>query len=201
MAPPHGLQLSNFLSIRNVSTPCCANASAALAPAGPPPTTATRSLRPSGKESPAQTTTLASAKDLVFFSPVTLAPAKRLRFCLVERPAARAVAARALAASPMVPAPRGGAVAAGGATGAGPVTTCGDGAVGATRGAIKLDMVGSVNQKCRELGSLVLETARSSFLINCKGNANTVTCVCWYASFMKVLCYNSFYIIDLMFMS
>jgi len=59
----------------------------------------------------------------------------------------------------MVPAPRSGAVAAGGATGAGLVTTCGDGTVGATRGAIKLDMVGS-DQKCRELGSLVLETAR-----------------------------------------
>mmetsp|Transcript_45815 Transcript_45815/g.102792 ORF Transcript_45815/g.102792 Transcript_45815/m.102792 type:complete len:203 (+) Transcript_45815:1301-1909(+) len=48
MAPPHGLQLSNFLSIKKVSMPACARVSAAHAPPGPPPTTATRSLRPPG---------------------------------------------------------------------------------------------------------------------------------------------------------
>ncbi len=36
------LQLSSFLSIRNASTPFCASVSAAQAPPGPPPMTATR---------------------------------------------------------------------------------------------------------------------------------------------------------------
>ena len=47
IAPPHGLQLSIFLSTRKVSQPPLAKVSAAHAPAGPPPMTATRSLRPS----------------------------------------------------------------------------------------------------------------------------------------------------------
>lgn len=46
MAPPQGLQLSSFLSIRNVSMPPLANVSAAEPPAGPPPTMATRRFRP-----------------------------------------------------------------------------------------------------------------------------------------------------------
>ncbi|KAK2357551.1 geranylgeranyl diphosphate reductase, chloroplastic [Trifolium repens] len=46
MAPPHGLQLSIFLSMRKVSTPPFASVSAAAPPAGPPPMTATRRFRP-----------------------------------------------------------------------------------------------------------------------------------------------------------
>lgn len=42
MAPPHGLALSSFRSNKTVSIPfSCAKISAAQAPAGPPPTTAT----------------------------------------------------------------------------------------------------------------------------------------------------------------
>ena len=47
IAPPHGLQLSILRSTRKVSQPPLAKVSAAHAPAGPPPMTATRSLRPS----------------------------------------------------------------------------------------------------------------------------------------------------------
>lgn len=46
IAPPHGLQLSILRSIRNVSIPPLASVSAAAPPAGPPPITATRRLRP-----------------------------------------------------------------------------------------------------------------------------------------------------------
>lgn len=46
IAPPHGLQLSIFRSIRNVSIPPLARVSAAEPPAGPPPIMATRRLRP-----------------------------------------------------------------------------------------------------------------------------------------------------------
>ncbi|KAJ6676826.1 hypothetical protein OIU85_010044 [Salix viminalis] len=45
MAPPHGLQLSIFRSMRYVSMPPLANVSAAAPPAGPPPMTATLRLR------------------------------------------------------------------------------------------------------------------------------------------------------------
>mmetsp|Transcript_13886 Transcript_13886/g.35440 ORF Transcript_13886/g.35440 Transcript_13886/m.35440 type:complete len:202 (+) Transcript_13886:974-1579(+) len=44
IAPPQGLQLSIFRSISVTSMPACASVSAAHAPAGPPPTTATRSF-------------------------------------------------------------------------------------------------------------------------------------------------------------
>ena len=47
MAPPQGLQLSILRSIRYVSTPPLASVSAAQAPDGPPPITATRSGRSS----------------------------------------------------------------------------------------------------------------------------------------------------------
>lgn len=47
IAPPHGFATDGgFRSIRKVSTPPEARASAAEDPAGPPPTTAARSLRP-----------------------------------------------------------------------------------------------------------------------------------------------------------
>ena len=68
IAPPQGLQLSIFRSMRKVSIPSLANWSAALAPAGPPPTTATLSLRPSGKVTPAQTTTLDEAQAKLDFA-------------------------------------------------------------------------------------------------------------------------------------
>lgn len=57
MAPPHGLQLSILRSMRKVSTPPFARVSAAAPPAGPPPMTATRRLRPSsfGLDIPATT--------------------------------------------------------------------------------------------------------------------------------------------------
>lgn len=46
MAPPHGLAVEGLRSKRKVSTPPAARASAAEDPAGPPPITAARSLRP-----------------------------------------------------------------------------------------------------------------------------------------------------------
>ena len=46
MAPPQGLAADGALSKRKVSTPPEAKASAAEDPAGPPPITAARSLRP-----------------------------------------------------------------------------------------------------------------------------------------------------------
>lgn len=47
MAPPHGFATDGgFRSKRKVSTPPDARASAAEDPAGPPPITAARSLRP-----------------------------------------------------------------------------------------------------------------------------------------------------------
>lgn len=47
MAPPHGFGTDGgLLSNRKVSTPPVARASAAEDPAGPPPITAARSLRP-----------------------------------------------------------------------------------------------------------------------------------------------------------
>lgn len=46
IAPPHGLAVEGLRSKRKVSTPPAANASAAEEPAGPPPITAARSLRP-----------------------------------------------------------------------------------------------------------------------------------------------------------
>mmetsp|Transcript_47299 Transcript_47299/g.146460 ORF Transcript_47299/g.146460 Transcript_47299/m.146460 type:complete len:233 (+) Transcript_47299:1427-2125(+) len=61
MAPPQGLQLSSLRSMRKVSMPARARESAQEAPPGPPPTTATRSFRPSGSLRPAQRMTLASA--------------------------------------------------------------------------------------------------------------------------------------------
>jgi hypothetical protein len=45
IAPPQGFTLSNLRSIKNVSIPAFASTSAAQAPAGPPPTTATRSAK------------------------------------------------------------------------------------------------------------------------------------------------------------
>lgn len=46
IAPPHGLAVEGLRSKRKVSTPPAASASAAEDPAGPPPMTAARSLRP-----------------------------------------------------------------------------------------------------------------------------------------------------------
>jgi hypothetical protein len=45
IAPPQGFALSNFLSNKKVSIPAFANVSAAEEPAGPDPTTATRSVK------------------------------------------------------------------------------------------------------------------------------------------------------------
>jgi hypothetical protein len=45
IAPPHGLALSSLRSIKKVSIPAFANVSAAEEPAGPDPTTATRSAK------------------------------------------------------------------------------------------------------------------------------------------------------------
>ena len=118
--------------------------------AGPPPTTATRSFRPSGKETPAHTT-LASANDLfIVFSPVTVAqPAKPLRRVERHLTAARA----AVAASPAtawVGRLDGGAGACG-ARVALLVTTCGDSTAGVTTGVIKLDMIaGKFGSKTEE---------------------------------------------------
>mmetsp|Transcript_39320 Transcript_39320/g.90869 ORF Transcript_39320/g.90869 Transcript_39320/m.90869 type:complete len:215 (+) Transcript_39320:1023-1667(+) len=87
MAPPHGLQLSNFLSIKKVSIPALAKVSAAHAPPGPPPTTATRSLRPStGMRS------LLNAARAVLLA----APARR---AFLAEPTVKAVATAALVAT------------------------------------------------------------------------------------------------------
>ena len=74
MAPPQGLQLSILRSMRNVSQPPLASVSAAHAPAGPPPTTATRSLRPRG--APAATISVFTAATLVDVRCATLEPVK-----------------------------------------------------------------------------------------------------------------------------
>ena len=104
-----------------------------------------------GRETPAHTTTLASANDLfIVFSPVTVAqPAKPLRRVERHLTAARAPVA-ASPATAWVGRLDGGAGACG-ATVALLVTTCGDSTAGVTTGVIKLDMIaGKFGSKTEE---------------------------------------------------
>ena len=81
IAPPHGLQLSILRSTRKVSQPPLAKVSAAHAPAGPPPMTATRSLRPSRAFPEALTVVKILDLDFceaVFFFEVTFVPERSL---------------------------------------------------------------------------------------------------------------------------
>mmetsp|Transcript_4970 Transcript_4970/g.18631 ORF Transcript_4970/g.18631 Transcript_4970/m.18631 type:complete len:305 (+) Transcript_4970:1084-1998(+) len=73
MAPPQGLQLSILRSMRKVSQPPLARVSAAQAPAGPPPMTATRSLRPS-RDLPAALMPVSTAAAFTARMGATLAP-------------------------------------------------------------------------------------------------------------------------------
>mmetsp|Transcript_101971 Transcript_101971/g.266150 ORF Transcript_101971/g.266150 Transcript_101971/m.266150 type:complete len:227 (-) Transcript_101971:65-745(-) len=128
MAPPHGLQLSSLRSMRYVSMPALASVSAQLAPAGPPPTTATRNLRPSGSVAPAQTTMQAPRSDGFAWTPTKDAAAGALAaaiFAFRRRPPATAAPATAAAATaPQAPPEEG----AGAATAAAPRSAAAGGA-------------------------------------------------------------------------